>query len=80
MREQGVRDDSEVFGLGDLVVGGFVERKVASHEFSFSKLSRKIVNHKQGGQHSCVQCDREEVCYAVREVAPGQQDELTAKH
>ena len=36
MREQGVRDDSKVSGLGDSVVGGFVERKLASHEFTVS--------------------------------------------
>lgn len=48
MREQGVRDDSEVFGLGDLVVGGFVERKVASHEFtvSLSFLGKLLITNK----------------------------------
>ena len=56
------------------------EKACLSWVYSFSKLSREIVNHKWRGQHSCVQCDWEEVCYAMREVAPGQQDELTAKH
>lgn len=48
MREQGVRDDSEVSGLGDLVVGGFVERKLASHEFtvSLSFLGKLLITNK----------------------------------
>jgi len=48
VREQGVRDDSEVSGLGDLVVGGFVERKLASHEFtvSLSFLGKLLIKNE----------------------------------
>ena len=48
MREQGVRDDSKVSGLGDSVVGGFVERKLASHEFtvSLSFLGKLLITNE----------------------------------
>ena len=48
MREQGVRDDSKVSGLGDSVVGGCVERKLASHEFtvSLSFLGKLLITNE----------------------------------